>query len=146
MIDPIWGASRAEILASRFHEAYERLAPAFGYKTRDASAVPWNEVPEGNRRLMIAVCKELDAMEDPGASPMSIGDYALKLIIDGIESHAEDDLDEDGLLANEADHEAAVQLALRISRMFVVQPIEVMAALHALDPEIPVVPVDGGAP
>ena len=41
-------------LAQRFHEAYERLAPSFGYETRRESAVPWEEVPENNRRLMTA--------------------------------------------------------------------------------------------
>lgn len=45
-----------ETLARQFHEAYERLAPEFGYRTREASAKPWIEVPEDNRRLMIATC------------------------------------------------------------------------------------------
>lgn len=49
----------AEQLAQQFHEAYERLAPSFGYETREASAKPWAEVPENNRNLMIAVCQEL---------------------------------------------------------------------------------------
>ena len=49
----------AEELAKRFHETYERLAPDFGYKTREASAKPWAEVPENNRNLMIAVCEEI---------------------------------------------------------------------------------------
>jgi hypothetical protein len=49
----------AETLARRFHEAYERLAPQFGYQTRRETAVPWDEVPEQNKRLMIAVCDEL---------------------------------------------------------------------------------------
>lgn len=48
-----------EDLAQRFHEAYERLAPDFGYATREASAKPWAQVPEQNRSLMIAVCAEL---------------------------------------------------------------------------------------
>jgi hypothetical protein len=51
--------SDAEALAQSFHETYERLAPSFGYETRKASAKPWAEVPENNRRLMIAVCAEL---------------------------------------------------------------------------------------
>lgn len=42
-------------LAKLFHETYERLAPDFGYKTREASAVPWDDVPEQNKNLMIAV-------------------------------------------------------------------------------------------
>ena len=51
--------SRAEELAQRFHEAYERLAPSFGYETRKESAKPWTDVPEQNKRLMIAVCAEI---------------------------------------------------------------------------------------
>jgi len=46
-------------LAQLFHEAYERLAPSFAYETRKASAVPWEKVPEKNRKLMTAVCDEI---------------------------------------------------------------------------------------
>lgn len=52
-------AVRAEALAQRFHETYERLAPSFAYETRKASAKPWAEVPDNNKRLMIAVCSEI---------------------------------------------------------------------------------------
>lgn len=52
-------AAGASWLAQQFHETYERLAPSFGYETREASAKPWADVPEQNRRLMIAVCAEL---------------------------------------------------------------------------------------
>ncbi|MDQ2785771.1 MAG: hypothetical protein M3Y58_12300 [Chloroflexota bacterium] len=48
-----------EEIAQQFHEAYERLAPDYGYKTREASAKPWAEVPEQNKRLMIAVAAEV---------------------------------------------------------------------------------------
>jgi hypothetical protein len=48
-----------EAIARAFHEAYERLAPNHGYETRKASAKPWEEVPEANRRLMIAVAAEV---------------------------------------------------------------------------------------
>jgi hypothetical protein len=48
-----------ERIAQAFHEAYERLAPEFGYKTREASAVPWERVPKANRDLMCAVVEEL---------------------------------------------------------------------------------------
>lgn len=44
-----------EALAELFHETYERLAPAFGYRTRRDSQ-PWAEVPSTNRALMIATC------------------------------------------------------------------------------------------
>ena len=52
-------SGNASDLAKRFHETYERLAPSMGYETREESAVPWEEVPENNKRLMIAVCAEL---------------------------------------------------------------------------------------
>jgi hypothetical protein len=50
---------RAEKLARAFHEAYERLAPSFGYETRKESAVPWEDVPADNKALMVAVCSEV---------------------------------------------------------------------------------------
>ena len=43
-----------EAVARLFHEAYERLAPDFGYRTREASAKPWDDVPTNNRALMTA--------------------------------------------------------------------------------------------
>ena len=43
-----------EQIAKRFHEEYERLAPEFGYETREESAKPWSEVPEQNKKLMTA--------------------------------------------------------------------------------------------
>lgn len=48
-----------ENVARAFHEAYERLAPDHGYETRKESAVPWDEVPEHNRALMVAVVADL---------------------------------------------------------------------------------------
>lgn len=51
--------TREEEVAAAFHEAYERLAPGYGYATRPESAVPWLAVPEQNRRLMVAVVGEL---------------------------------------------------------------------------------------
>ena len=47
----------AGILAIHFHDTYERLAPEYGYKTREESAVPWKDVPEANRRLMEATVR-----------------------------------------------------------------------------------------
>ena len=44
-----------EQLAKLFHDTYEELAPSFGYTTRESSAVPWSDVPEPNKSLMIAV-------------------------------------------------------------------------------------------
>jgi hypothetical protein len=48
-----------EALARYFHEEYERLAPDYGYETRKESAVPWIQVPENNRELMIAVAASI---------------------------------------------------------------------------------------
>lgn len=50
---------RAEQIAKEFHEVYEELAPQYGYKTREASAVPWDQVPAANRQLMVATCDRL---------------------------------------------------------------------------------------
>ena len=49
----------AEDIAQEFHETYERLAPDHGYETRKSSAVPWENVPEQNKNLMIAVVSNL---------------------------------------------------------------------------------------
>lgn len=49
----------AEMVARAFHESYERLAPDFGYKTREESAKPWADVPDTNKRLMVAVVRDL---------------------------------------------------------------------------------------
>ena len=46
-------------LAKKFHEAYERLAPSFQYKTRKETAVSWDDLPINNKALMIAVCREI---------------------------------------------------------------------------------------
>lgn len=53
------GAITPEAVAELFHTTYERLAPAFGYETRRESAVSWEQVPEANKRLMIAVAAEV---------------------------------------------------------------------------------------
>lgn len=53
------GTMTAEQIAQAFHETYERLAPDFGYKTREASAKPWADVPEQNKALMVAVVQAL---------------------------------------------------------------------------------------
>lgn len=51
--------ARAEDIARRFHEVYEELAPAHGWKTQKRSAVPWEEIPIENRQLMIDVVTQL---------------------------------------------------------------------------------------
>jgi hypothetical protein len=61
----------AESVAKLFHEAYERLAPAFGYETREATRVPWENVPERNKRLMIAATAEVLALLFPPEEKVS---------------------------------------------------------------------------
>ncbi len=58
----------AEIIARLFHEKYEAMAPAFDYDTRPESAVAWEDVPENNKRLMIAVVRSLinNGIIEPG--------------------------------------------------------------------------------
>jgi len=51
------GKVTAEELAEQFHEIYEEIAPAHGYKTRDGTAVPWEELPMNNKMLMIMTCR-----------------------------------------------------------------------------------------
>ena len=59
-----------ERIAQAFHEAYERLAPNFGYRTRDESAKPWADVPAQNQALMMAVVGELLAAAELDATHM----------------------------------------------------------------------------
>lgn len=47
----------AKELAILFHDTYERLAPDFGYETREETREFDEETPNG--RLMIAVCGEI---------------------------------------------------------------------------------------
>lgn len=56
---PLTDSEAAEFVAQKFHERYEELAPEHGYKTREASAKPWAEVPLQNRMLMIDVVSHL---------------------------------------------------------------------------------------
>lgn len=52
-----WERIEAEHMARRFHEAYERLAPEFGYETREETRVFDPDSPNG--KLMIAVCHSI---------------------------------------------------------------------------------------
>lgn len=51
--------NRVDFVAQRFHEEYERLAPAFGWVPQTESSKPWDEVPERNKGLMRAVVASL---------------------------------------------------------------------------------------
>lgn len=46
-------------VAEYFHRMYERLAPEFGYKTKEESRVPWENIAPNHRQLMRAVAAEV---------------------------------------------------------------------------------------
>lgn len=48
-----------EVLARQFHNIYESVAPLFNYHTKLESRVPWEDVPEPNKTVMIQTCKQL---------------------------------------------------------------------------------------
>jgi hypothetical protein len=51
-----------DTLARKFHDTYERLAPSFGYETREDTK---QFDPESkNGRLMIAVCNEVAGQQE----------------------------------------------------------------------------------
>lgn len=78
----------AEDVARLFHEAYERLAPSFGYETHKASAVAWADVPEPNKSLMVAVAAEVlralaapqegKSSQDPLGEALNSGDGSYR--------------------------------------------------------------------
>lgn len=56
---PAQASGEPVALARRFHEAYERLAPKFGYETRTETRK--FDPESANGKLMIAVCAEIAA-------------------------------------------------------------------------------------
>jgi hypothetical protein len=77
---------QARQIARAFHEAYEDLAPRYGYKTRMASRVPWDKVPPNNRALMEATAAKLLAdgvisvmTSDKAVQAKRISDHGKKL-------------------------------------------------------------------
>ena len=93
----------AEFMAKLFHDTYEKLAPDFGYKTREASAKPWFEIPENNRKLMIAVAEKVLSVqkkqtEDDCVEDCAVIDSNMELVktigllnsmIEGSENHTD---------------------------------------------------------
>ena len=59
VLDLIMSSKDVDPTARAFHEAYEKLAPEWGYKTRPESAVPWEQVPAANKGLMCSVIHQL---------------------------------------------------------------------------------------
>lgn len=50
---------RSHVIARGFHAAYERLAPSYGFTTRHPIAMLWENTPDQNKLLMVAVVAEL---------------------------------------------------------------------------------------
>ena len=76
----------AEAVARHFHDTYEQLAPEYGWQTQESTrAKPWEEVPEHNRRLMVATIRalldlriiEVEAAAIPPATPSSGGSAVI---------------------------------------------------------------------
>lgn len=49
----------AELIAKRFHEVYEDLAPSMGWETQERSRKSWEELPTENKWLMVKVVDQL---------------------------------------------------------------------------------------
>jgi len=93
-----------EEMAKSFHEAYERLAPEFGYKTREASAVPWERVPESNRRLMVAAAARVCAALASEPEPLAVVDRWLSVCTKDRETAKNAALKPDRLTATDISH------------------------------------------
>lgn len=78
--------NEATRLARRFHETYNRLAPLFGYRTSEASAKPWAELPENNRALMIAVCAEILSTGSPIPSAADLWPLSIQCPVIGCDA------------------------------------------------------------
>jgi hypothetical protein len=49
----------AHELATFFHDTYEMLAPDFGWTTSAGCVVPFDDLPDENRLLMLEVCERV---------------------------------------------------------------------------------------
>jgi hypothetical protein len=49
----------SELIAKRFHEVYEDLAPTMGWETQERSRKTWEELPIENKWLMVKVVEQL---------------------------------------------------------------------------------------
>lgn len=56
---PVLSGEGVEAVAREFHESYEDFAVGAGWKTQDASSVPWEQIPEANRQTMLATVGDL---------------------------------------------------------------------------------------
>lgn len=52
----IWNS---EELAKFFHDEYDKLAPRYGWRTQISTQVTFDQLPDNNRALMVAVCEQV---------------------------------------------------------------------------------------
>lgn len=69
-----------ELLARRFHNLYEHMAPQFGYTTREDTRLFIPESPNG--KLMIAVCEALASSPEVAALIAEARREDAKLLLD----------------------------------------------------------------
>lgn len=77
---------QAETIAIAFHDAYEELAPEYGYRTREASAKPWDEIPANNAGLMVATVERLlERGVIAAAAPAATPDPRLAIALNALQ-------------------------------------------------------------
>lgn len=67
---PISVDQLAEQIARHFHSTYERLGPSYGWESQESARdKDFDELPESNRRLMVATVKALleSGVIEPGS-------------------------------------------------------------------------------
>lgn len=72
-----------EAIARRFHEEYERRASDHGWTTQERSRKAWENIPEENRSLMMAV---VTALLINGTIGM-VRDGDVKLLLDELKTY-----------------------------------------------------------
>ncbi|MGI8688805.1 MAG: hypothetical protein ACR2M3_09530 [Thermomicrobiales bacterium] len=71
-------------LARRFHDTYARLAPTFGEEAHTESEVRWGGVSGPHKRLMVAVCYEIQRGDEAGFAPLRDVVMGVKQAWDGV--------------------------------------------------------------
>lgn len=120
-------------LAQLFHETYERLAPDFGYRTREASAKPWADVPAANRDLMVATCFELLTTVRPRLAAETLRQAATN-VVDAESARYDEDTDGWTACRNIADelHHRATEWEQRALAAGAVRVQSLAAEVHGL--------------
>ena len=127
-----------EILAQAFHEAYETLAPLHGYQTREASAVPWEAVPEQNKGLMVTVAAKMLEQFWPAERPAEGTSDSDVWAVGDLDAVLQDCFDEAGAIVSPPDayHDVLVLLEALIQRREAAAKIEAFMLANARQAEV----------